>query len=245
MMRKILFVLLVIVASLFAAQRVVVMENFTATWCTYCPGQARAMKEIYHRSYDSVTVISYHPSSTSDPFYSSEALARRNYYRSTIGYPTTYFDGALDSLVGGLHDGTIYPSMLPIVRNHLRANSSLDVSLAVTYEEFDRTGTVTAKIKNTSVASQSGTLHFVIVESHIAYAWQDMDSLQYVMRDMLPDANGEAVTIAAGDSVTKSRNFSLPGAWNDDNCDIVVFVQASNKAIYQATASLNPAKALC
>ncbi len=230
-MRRILFFLLVLCATLFATQRAVVLENFTATWCQYCPGQARAQTEIYHRSYDSVVVISYHPSA-SDPFYSAEAVQRLNYYNVT-GYPKTYFDGVSDFLAGGMHYGTMYPFTQNIIHNRLRTFSPLDISLSITYQEFDRTGTVTAKIKNTSGTSRSGTVHFVIVESHKAYAWQDMDSLQFVMRDMLPNATGESVTIAAGDSVTKSRNFSIAGGWNEDNCDIVVFVQAADRTIYQ------------
>jgi len=45
------------------------------------------------------------------------------------------------------------------------------------------------------------------------------------MRDMIPDANGEAVTIAAGDSVLKTRNFTISSSWPQDSCKAVVFLQ--------------------
>uniref|UniRef100_A0A7C3IXT8 Thioredoxin family protein n=1 Tax=candidate division WOR-3 bacterium TaxID=2052148 RepID=A0A7C3IXT8_UNCW3 len=40
---------------------VVVMEDFTATWCTYCPGAARGAEELKSRAFDSVAIIACYP----------------------------------------------------------------------------------------------------------------------------------------------------------------------------------------
>ncbi len=230
-MKKIALLICIITGTLtFAAQRVVVCEEFTATWCTYCPGAARALDEIYERSYDSVVVIAYH-SSTSDPFYSPEAAARLSYY-SVSGYPTTIFDGA-KRVVGGVHTGTLYACFLDTVKYRLTISSPLTIDLTCSYDTIANTGTVNATIQNTTSNTINGTLHFVIVENNIPYNWQGMTKLDFLMRDMLPDQNGEAVTIPANGSINRSRGFSIGASWQEKNCKIVVFVQSSTREIYQ------------
>ncbi len=213
-----------------AAQRIVVAEEFTATWCTYCPGAARGLDEIYERTYDSIVVIAYH-SSTSDPFYTQESAQRASYY-AIQGYPTTFFDGII-SEVGGLHYGTMYPFYRRDYNQRINNPSNLIISLTCNYDSVSNSGTVTATIQNTSSSAITGILHFVIVENDIPYNWQGMTELDFVVRDMLPDANGESVTIPANSSITRSRNFTISSSWKEKDCHIVVFVQASNKEIYQ------------
>jgi len=221
---------LLIPLSLWASQRVMVFEDVTATWCTYCPGAARGIEELDFRSYDSVVAIAYHASG-SDPFYTSNSAARLSYYGIT-GYPTVVLDGY--KMVGGLHTGTMYPAYLDYFNSRMGVSSPLTIALSIAYDTTARTGTLTIKINNTSSSSVSGQLHTVLTESHIYYPWQGMDSLQYVERTMLPSASGEAVTVAAGDSLTKTRDFTVDAAWVAGHCDFVVFVQNnSSKEMYQ------------
>ena len=229
-MKKLIVVSLAIVACAVAYQRVVVAEQFTATWCPYCPGASRAHIEMYHRAYDSVAVIAYHPSA-SDPFYSSEALQRMNYY-GVGGYPTSWFDGAVQA-VGGQYYGTVFPWYRGIVSNRLAQETAILMYLECTYDTVSRTGTVTATVENTAASSRNGTLHFAVVENDISFSWQGMSKIDFLMRDMLPDANGEAVSIAAGDTIVRSRDFSLGSLWAEENCKIVVFLQSGTREIYQ------------
>ncbi|MEO0108676.1 MAG: hypothetical protein ABIK62_05830, partial [candidate division WOR-3 bacterium] len=169
-----------IVASVFAVaalihgstQRVVLIEDFTATWCTYCPGAARAADELKFRAFDSVVVIAYH-SSSSDPFYTSTAAQRFNYY-SISGYPTMKFDG-IYQIQGGLHTGTKYPAFRQIYDSRTQVPSSLDMDLTVAYDSTNRTGNLSIVVKNTGTASVSAQLQTALVESHIYYRWQGMD----------------------------------------------------------------------
>ena len=59
-MKKMMLFLLVLCTVIYASQRVVVAEEFTATWCTYCPGAARGLFVIHQCGYDSLVVIAYH-----------------------------------------------------------------------------------------------------------------------------------------------------------------------------------------
>jgi hypothetical protein len=183
---------------------------------------------------DSVAAIAYH-SSSSDPFYTTEADARDAYYAIT-GTPTVFFDGVTD-VVGGDHTQSMYAYYRPPFNQRKVIPSSLDVTLTGYYDPPSHTGLVNAFFRNTGAGTVSGTLQFALTETDIPYAWQGQDSLYHLMRDMLPDANGEAFTLAAGDTVSVSRTYTLDPSWVPGNCEIVLFVQGSGREIMQGAKS--------
>lgn len=128
----------------------------------------------------------------------------------------------------------MYPIYRRWVTQRLAVSSPLTINMTCTYDTVSNNGTVTASITNTSTGSVSGTLQFAIVENNIPYSWYGLTTVEHVCRDMLPDANGEAVTIPAGGNIVRSRNFTIDPGWNERNCKIVAFVQGSTKEIYQA-----------
>ncbi len=225
---RILLLGLFLSTCLFANQRVVVAEEFTGTWCHFCPGAARGLEEHYKRDYDSLVVIAYH---INDGFAIPEAEVRRSYY-NVSAYPTVIFDGTLINM-GGAYLGTNYQFYRHDLNQRFAVSSPLKINLTCSYDSIANTGIVNATIINDSSSAISGNLHFAIVENEIPYSWQGMPKLDFVLRDMLPDGIGEPVTIPASDSIIRSRNFSIGTSWNEHNCKIVVFVQASNKTIYQ------------
>ncbi|MEO0099138.1 MAG: Omp28-related outer membrane protein [candidate division WOR-3 bacterium] len=221
-MKRVFLILFFLAFSLFGARRVMVCEDFTATWCTYCPGAARGLEELEKVAFDSVVVIAYH-SSSSDPFYNQYSAARMSYY-GVSGYPTVCLDGNY-RIVGGLHTGTMYPSYRVYFDSRRNYESPARISLALNYDSTTRNGNLTIKIKNELSSSLSVQLQVALTESHIYYPWQGMDSLHSVLRMMLPDASGEPVTIPGMDSITRTRNFTLPGGIVARNCEIIVFLQ--------------------
>ena len=57
---------------------------------------------------------------------------------------------------------------------------------------------------------------------------------------MLPDAKGEDITLAAGQSVTKNRSFAVQSGWDKDECKLAAFIQAGDKEILEGcVAELN------
>jgi len=178
-----------------------------------------------------LTVISYHVWS-SDPFNTAEAEAREAYY-GISGTPTTWFDGAI-SEVGGLNTGTMYPFFRHHVTTRAAVDSPLEITLTCDYDSTTNQGNIEATVTNTTGSPVSGNIHFALVEDNIPYNWGGgMTELDQVMRDMIPDATGEAVTVPASDTIMRSRDFTVQASWNEVNCRIIVFVQASNRLIYQ------------
>jgi len=129
--------------------------------------------------------------------------------------------------------------MYPTYRNWLTTrgaiSSPLTITLTCTYDTLANTGTVNATVVNTTAGAISGTIQFAVTENAIPYSWgPGLTTVEHVCRDMLPDGNGEAVTIPASGNIVRSRNFTLDGTWNEKNVRIVVFVQSSTREVYQA-----------
>jgi len=128
--------------------------------------------------------------------------------------------------------------MYPFYRHHVTTRSSISsplvIDLICSYDSVANTGTVTATVNNTSGSSVSGNIHFAIIENNIPYNWgNNLNTVEHVLRDMVPNANGESVTIPASDTIIRSRNFTINSTWNELNCKVVVFVQGATREIYQ------------
>lgn len=173
--------------------------------------------------------IAYH---SGDAYQNTAATARFSFY-GVSGTPHVRLDGD-DSVVGGITNGTMYPVYRAYFDQHKTVPSPLDIELACSYDSTTRQGRLDIKVRNATGADVSGQLQVALCESHIYYVWYGLDSLHHVERNMLPDANGEAVTVPASDSITRTRDFTVDAAWVARNCDLVVFVQDnSTKAMYQ------------
>ncbi len=127
----------------------------------------------------------------------------------------------------------MYPFYLHDFTTRTAISSPLVVDLTCNYDSIANTGLVTATVTNTSSNTVSGNIHFVIIENDIPYNWYDLTTVEHVCRDMVPNANGEAVSIPTSDTIIRSRNFSINPAWEEHNCNIVVFVQGATREIYQ------------
>lgn len=236
-MKKILLVIaaLLLPLAVFAADRVVVVEVFTGTWCPYCPGAARGVDDLEDEHPGRVLAVEYHGG---DIFENTEAATRQSYYGSGVveGYPTAVFDGLL-AVVGGSSSGTLFFTYNAKYNQRINVPPPLSISLTKA-PDFLSTGTLTATITNTSSSAVSGTVHFTVTESHIPYKWQTLDTLDFVERAMLPDASGEPITLAPGENKVLIRTYDINAAWpsftEDDNIEFGCFVQGSSKEIYQA-----------
>jgi hypothetical protein len=113
-------------------------------------------------------------------------------------------------------------------------SSPLDIALSATYDSASSQGHLVATIRNPGASSISGQLQVALTESHISFVWQNMDSLHHVERAMLPDASGEAITVAPGEQLVKARDFAIDPTWIAPNCELIAFVQDnSTKEILQ------------
>jgi PKD repeat protein len=203
----------------------VIVEVGTGTWCTYCPGAAMGVDDLIEEGWP-VAAIENH---NDDPFANQYSNARNSFY-GVPGFPTAYFDGG-NSVVGGSHTQSMYPSYWPKVQQRMNVPSpvTLDVWGSHTGLTYNVTVTVT---KVGPINGSNIKLHLCLTESHIIYAWQGMSEVNYVNRLMVPDQNGTTLNFDNNDVLEIPLTFNLQVGWNLNQLELVAFVQTnSNKEI--------------
>jgi hypothetical protein len=170
-------------------------------------------------------VLEYHL--RSDPFQNADGVGRANYYGIT-GSPTAKIDGrrtcgggsssTFNCYLGAYNQETMVPGVNV---------SPCTLRVDVLYDSTSRF----LKVKTWVTAVDTFThadahLRYAITESHMSYYWEGQDSLQDIVRKMLPDYNGIAFSIEPGEVFSDSQNYVLDPSWVDKKCQVVVFVQS-------------------
>ena len=216
------------------ARECVLFEIFTGINCSNCPAVALGMARMLEEG-KSVAAVAYHTSAYSLPiFYTSETNARANYYYIT-GYPTVRTDGALCVSGGGpaSYADPIYQSyLLPKYNQAINKTSPFTIDLSVEYNSGTQCRAIASVNKVGECDANNIRLFMVMTESHIQRSWQGLSELNFVVRDMMPDQNGNVMTNE--DSQTFEELFDM-NAYDRNNCEIVAWVQNySTKEVYQA-----------
>ncbi len=225
-------IMLIMIGSLNAIQRTVLCEKFTATWCYYCPGAAMGFRDLKNHFKDTVTMISYHPSST-DPFYRLESYQRAQYYG--VQYiPHAFFDGVLNYL-GGDSISSMYPYYKPRVDQRKVIDQPLKFIASGVYYPATKNGTLNITIQNLGNITISGYLRIAEVILDTPYAWQNQTHLEWVVRDLLPTAQGTYYSIPGGSQINHSENFTVLSYDNEHQIAFVIFFQNdANKEVIGA-----------
>lgn len=193
-----------------AADRVVVVELGTGTWCGHCPDAAEKARELTFENPGEVLLVEYH---AYDNFTNIDGFDRVNFY-GIEAYPDAVFDG-LNHVIG---DGdsciALYDTFFT---GRKEVDSPLEITLERTFDPENGDGTVSATIVNTSGQTVSGKVQFTLTESGIYFPWPDAypteDSLHFVNRDMMPDADGEQLTLEPGGQAVLDRDLWLDPEW--------------------------------
>ncbi|MBN2381116.1 hypothetical protein JXM67_15060 [candidate division WOR-3 bacterium] len=233
-MRKILVLAVAVLlaalpVTLGAADRCVVLELFCRTACTYCPGAAIGVDQTAADHQDDILVVEYH---VADPFQNVESLTRAVFYLGdTITIPCAIFDGVMKYIGPGAASN--YESAF---QTRKEKPAPLEILMDKTEDAYLKGGTLTATITNTSEEDITGIVQFTVTESNIPYSWVHSKYwVHFVCRDMLEDAEGALITIAAGADTTISREYVIDPSWpyhTDDieNLEYGCFIQ--DTAVY-------------
>ncbi len=203
------------------ARDFVLFEVGTGTWCVNCPAAARGVDDMHDDDNYQVGVIEYHEGGT-DNYIIPAGTDRVNYY-GINAFPTTMCDGEL-SVLGGSLNGNLFQNFAASYdqRQFRRSLYSIDMTLIdlgnreyrveidaeELYEYFD--GPVNLRV--------------ALTESHIQETWFNLNELNFVLRDMYPDAQG---TVLNFNSTTENYEFTftLDPTYVLENCELVAFLQ--------------------
>ncbi len=182
-----------------AAQRTVLGEQFTATWCVHCPEVRHAYSDLLDAYPDRFAGIQIHGA---DGFETSWGNARMGFY-SVSGYPTTVQDGIL-TRVGNVGYSQYFSDFTS------RVNIPTDVTLRVSGEHLSG---ATFRFSATVGLQTGGTAKTVRV-----YMVQVLDDypapgISGNYRNCLMQAASTAdVYLTPGSSETVQRDFTFSGA---------------------------------
>ena len=223
-------------------QRNPVLEEFTGTWCQWCPCGHTIMAQI-KTAFPNTILIGYHgPANGSDPF----SFFSGN---SVLGmFSVPYWPSGTVDRTGAPNDrGTWYSWVNQ--RNSVPATVAIEITRGFnqTTREFNAT------VDFTALSNLSGQYKYTIIlqEDNIVWSQAGNGSCpgsgsyvhKHVVRDMMNGPTGEDIingTWNADEVITKTISRVIPvpsGVAPDmvwDNCKIVVIVSKVGSAIYNS-----------
>jgi hypothetical protein len=214
------FLIFALVVEAQVDRNYVLVEIATGTWCTYCPGAAMGADDL-HDNGDPAAIIENH---NGDAFANVYSNTRNDYY-GISGYPTAFFDGSYNEVVGGSHTVSMYSSYKPIVDARILDPSQFTMEI---YGEQDGDDyNITVRIQQREEYSGDNLwLRLALTESDITYSWQGQTHLNFVNRIMVPNAQGTDLSNYDLSEINDIElTFTFDNSWVDTECELVAFIQ--------------------
>lgn len=208
----------------------VLVELFTNTSCIPCVAANQYLDDLTNSN---VIIIRWHTTLyPNDPFYAYNSVdngARQTYYNAANANPKGFLLGTFM----GNYNANLWTNNL---NAQLSASRSMGVSIVKSYDTTARTGTLNISINQNSGSAVSDLVYYVaLTEDGLEYNAPNGETVfEQVMRDLFTSPNGDAINIAAGQTVNLAPlNFTIPSDINDKHASIIVFTQStSSKTIY-------------
>jgi hypothetical protein len=232
-MVKQLLLIIACVTIAFSGERKVLVEMFTNSHCSICPGAHAAI--IAHAATSAkagnIRYIYYHttfpyPSDPLSQANTTEPNARNTYYNGLTSTPNTFFDG--------VNQGRTYSSFAANLDARAAVESPLGIQLSGT--KNGQTVSVTASITQSGTITQNDlVIHMVAVE-HVDYVGSNGVSPQkYVMRKMITPPAGDPFTPDVNNAKQVTHSAALTNITSISSVGVVVFVQSiSTKEVFQS-----------
>ncbi len=213
-----------------------VAEDFTGTWCTYCPGAQMGIEDLRDEGYPIAAMAVHY----GDDFQNTAAYNRAVYYEIS-SFPTINFDGGFDDYyyLGGSPVNSMAETYKPIIDP--RVNEKTPLALNITEGSYDpetRKYTGKASMKAVMEVTENKVAFIAaLTESHIDATWSYgvLTTVEDVLRDYYPDYDGQSFTVNSGDTRSFDFEFTLDEDWVANNSHVIVFVQdLGTNEIYNA-----------
>jgi len=210
--------------------RVVLAEIFSARLCSNCPRADSALQALAEANGpQKLVTLEYHPTTFSgqrDSLGTVETDARKTYYNVTT-FPACFFDGLHKTLGAPINVYEVYRDSLSV-----ESARRSPVSLGITASP---SGLATVTIKALSDLPTPLVLHTVVASDSVYYHTPFKDWWQFVVLDMIPDASGDTLQVAVGDSLTKVKGFTIQPNWVPGRLYVLAFLQnPANREILQS-----------
>lgn len=204
-----------------SADRNVLFELFTATWCAGCPYADAAADQLKAEYGESVSVLQYHVQEqiVSSPYFDTPETNARGTNYSVTDLPDLRVDG-IERSSGASSENDAYSKYKSILDSRMELDATLEINLWNATQESGKV-VVKANVTGTDSLQQvSFNLVFVIYENKLPY---EKGILNYVVRDI-------AVQSVSASSLPAhlTQDLFLNTSWNYSNMGAVVFAQVGD-----------------
>lgn len=241
-MKKLSYVLFCLLSLQVSAQvnRKILVEEFTGTWCGYCPEGHYILDGIETSNPNKIVPVGMHYNDIFEIPYSlamSTNLAVAAYPRAAVDR-FTYSGGNAFVMSRGYWVGAVAarlnvssPVSININRTFNTSTRILDITVDYTFAAAvnDETRLTVLLVEDNLSSSQSnymntttGSPFFGLGNPIPNYLQKDV-ARELLSSDDWGDAN-HPTTVAAGASYTKTFSFNVPSTWNENNVKIVAFI---------------------
>ncbi len=224
--------------------RTVVLEEFTGIHCGYCPDGHAIAKDIQESYPGDVVLINVHagfyanPNAGEPDFRTQWGDALAN-WSELSGYPAGMVNR---HLFGGQTVRGMGRAAWPAAAEEIIAmESPCNVGMKSEFDPESREVTITVEVYYTdNTFPMENTLNVVITESGvIGYQSGDAQGQQgnythnHIMRAMVTGQWGESFSHeGAGTKVVKEYVYTLPEAWDAENCNVAAYVSQGQAEVY-------------
>lgn len=206
--------------------RLVLLEEGTGTWCTYCPEAAENIEELLESHSGEFIVLALHSGET-DP-YSSEETDIRLSKLGVAAFPTIIFDG-----VEAYEGARPVEEMEQVLADRRKLGSPLKLELSAALTADSVLYEITVITSALSDKTIEGTLRIALVEDTLTDA--SVGLLHHIVRRLPEAGSGDALTLEPGDTVGLDRALPLDQSWGRP-LEAVVWIEASDLKVYQAAS---------
>jgi len=222
MKKTVLTVIFLLSVTFVMAQSVprtmVLLEEGTGFWCGWCPSAAQGIEDLLNHGAQVAVVANHNGDSLANAFSNG-----RNSMYAITGYPTSVFDGKLQS-VGGSTTGTTYVAFNQKYQQRMQVSSPVVMSMEVSNSGLDYTVTITMT-KVDVINSDNLHLVFFVTESELYAPSSWGAGCQFANRLMVPSKDGTVVDFTSGNTQTLTLNFSLKTFWDVEKVEFVAALQ--------------------
>lgn len=235
--------------NVFAADDIVtrdkyLVEEFTSTYCTYCPLGAKLMHTM-EGLFPEMTLVAVHENMNgTDPYRTAETEAVMSYvgaFSNGLGFPSASFNrinfGGNEGLVVGLGYGeSSHKQMAEQFKAIMQENSpvcfsSVDVKAA--FSEDKKTIDITVageggeRLK--TLLSDCGLTVYVVENGIIGRqldsgTWKKEYQHDNVVRKVASNVKGDAIKFVGDNAFENTYSVAVNSAWNVENLEVVAFI---------------------
>ncbi len=208
----------------------VLMEDFTGTWCSYCPGAALGITELMNSGYQ-ISVIGRHR----EDDYETADIENRMAQYSVAGFPTMMIDGVV-KLTGGHQTLSVASLYIDDINKRYITKSSTQLEVIQSKLEGNTYNAVVSVNSLSKIQNPNYELRASIIESHIEDEWLGIPTVDEAQRYY----SDHPLDLSDGsDMVTLS--FTLDDVLNTDNTEMVVYIQdvSTNEVINATLIDIN------